>query len=189
MQKIQKDYQKKIITVPNVLSFTRILMIPVIIWLYWVKESAFGTAAMLTVSGLTDVVDGYIARTYNMVSDFGKAFDPVADKLTQFSMLVCLFAKQPLIIVPLVLLVVKEVSTGIMGLIAIKRTGEVKSADWHGKLTTCLIYALIVIHILWIEIPKIVSAVCIVICTAMMLLSFSLYSLKYLKAIAKGKEH
>lgn len=183
MQNTPKNYKNKIITIPNVLSFLRILMVPVIVWLYWVKESALGTAAMLTVSGLTDVVDGYIARNYNMISDFGKAFDPVADKLTQFSMMVCLVAKHPLIITPLILLTVKEICTGIMGLIAIKKTGEVKSADWHGKLTTCTIYALIIIHLLWIEIPKLVSFLCVTVCTAMMLISFGLYSYKYLSAI------
>lgn len=187
MQKNQKDYQKRILTIPNILSMLRILMIPLIVWLYMVKESALWTAVMLTVSGATDVVDGYIARHYNMVSDFGKAFDPVADKLTQFSMLACLVAKSPLIAVPLVILVVKEISTAVLGLVAIKKTGEVKSAVWHGKLTTCLIYALIILHILWINIPKMVSDSCIIVCSAMMLTSFILYSTKYIKAILQSK--
>lgn len=186
MRKEQKDYSKRILTVPNVLSLIRIFMIPPIVWLYLVEKSALWTAALLTLSGLTDVVDGYIARHWGMVSDFGKAFDPIADKLTQFSMLACLVVKSPLIAIPLVILVIKEVCTAILGLAAIKKTGEVKSAVWHGKLTTCIIYALIILHIVWINIPEAVSDLSVAVCSAMMLLSFILYSVKHIKAIMNG---
>ncbi len=188
MQKnVKKDYSERILTIPNVLSLVRILMIPAIVWLYLVEESALWTAVILTVSGLTDVVDGYIARHFGMVSDFGKAFDPVADKLTQFSMLACLVVKSPLIAIPLTILIVKEVCTGLLGIAAIRKSGEVKSAVWHGKLTTCVIYLLIIIHILWINIPDVVSDLCIVACSAMMLLSFTLYSVKHIKTIRKSE--
>ena len=74
-------YRHKILTIPNVLSFFRLCLIPVIVWLYCVKKDPLWTTLALALSGLTDVVDGIIARQFHMVSDFGKAFDPVADKL------------------------------------------------------------------------------------------------------------
>ena len=85
----QRADTNRILTLPNLLSFFRILLIPLIIWLYFRAEYwwAFG---MLLLSGATDVVDGWIARTFHLVSDFGKAIDPVADKLTQIAVLLCL---------------------------------------------------------------------------------------------------
>ena len=79
----------RILTVPNLLSFFRILLIPVIICLYF-KEQYWWAFGLLVLSGATDVVDGWIARTFHVVSDFGKAIDPVADKLTQIALLLCL---------------------------------------------------------------------------------------------------
>lgn len=187
MQNEKKDYRKKILTIPNVLSMFRIMLIPLIIWLY-LTENAWWTAITLTVSGLTDIVDGFIARRFDMVSDFGKAFDPVADKLTQFSMLVCLVAKNPLIAVPLSILVVKEITTGILGLVCIKKTGVVKSAVWHGKLNTCLLYALMILHLLWIDIPETVSLCCIAASSCMMLFSFVLYCSTYIKALWRTRK-
>jgi phosphatidylglycerophosphate synthase len=104
------NYQKKILTIPNLLSFFRLCLIPVMIWLYTIQENYGLTTLVLLLSGITDVVDGIIARKCNMISDFGKAFDPIADKLTQVAMMFCLVTRFPWMILPLVLLVVKELS-------------------------------------------------------------------------------
>ena len=79
----------RIFTLPNMLSFLRLLLIPLIVYLFETDQYwwAFG---MLLLSGATDVVDGWIARTFHLVSDFGKALDPIADKLTQIAVLFCL---------------------------------------------------------------------------------------------------
>ena len=90
-----ESYENRVLTIPNLLSFFRLCLIPVIIWLYCVREDSLGTAAVLALSGLTDVVDGRIARRFHMVSSFGKALDPVADKLTQIAMLFCLVSRFP----------------------------------------------------------------------------------------------
>ena len=107
--------------------------------------SGAGGAALLALSGISDTADGYIARRFNMVSDLGKIIDPVADKLTQAAMLLCLLTRYPLMLLPLLLLTFKEISTGIMSLIVIRKTGLVMSADWHGKVTTGLLYAMMLI--------------------------------------------
>ena len=80
---IENKYKNKILTIPNILSFFRLCLIPVIVWLYIGRENYFWTLVILIPSGITDIVDGIIARKCNMISDFGKAFDPIADKLTQ----------------------------------------------------------------------------------------------------------
>ena len=83
-------YQKKILTIPNIMSFFRLVLIPIIVYLYVVKNSYLWTIILLLISGATDIVDGFIARKFNMISNFGKAIDPIADKLTQLALLCCL---------------------------------------------------------------------------------------------------
>lgn len=178
-------YQKKIITIPNILSFFRLCLIPVIVWLYTVKQDHFLTLIILVLSGVTDIVDGIIARKCNMISDFGKAFDPVADKLTQMAMLFCLVSRFPYMMIPFVLLVVKEVFTGITALITIKRTNTVKGAVWHGKLTTVVLCSMMAIHLLWYNIPRTVSLILVGICIGIMLMSFILYAIQNFTAIRK----
>ena len=100
--------QSKILTIPNLLSFFRLCLIPVFMWLYCVERNYLWTGIILIISGLTDTVDGIIARKFNMISDLGKVLDPIADKVTQAAMLFCLLTRFPLMIAPLALMVVKE---------------------------------------------------------------------------------
>ena len=91
--------QNKILTIPNLLSLFRLCLIPVFMWLYCVEKNYLWTGIILIISGLTDTVDGFVARHFNMISDLGKILDPVADKLTQAAMLFCLLTRFPLMIV------------------------------------------------------------------------------------------
>ncbi len=179
-------YQNKILTIPNILSFFRLCLIPVIVWLYVGKQDYLWTLLILTLSGVTDIVDGIIARKFNMVSNFGKAFDPVADKLTQMAMLFCLVSRFKYMMIPFVLLVVKEVFTGITALVSIKKTNTVKGAVWHGKLTTVSLYAMMAIHIVWFNIPRTLSLILVGICIGIMLMSFIMYAIQNFTAIKKG---
>lgn len=179
-------YQNKILTIPNILSFFRLCLIPVIVWLYVGKQDYLWTLLILTLSGVTDIVDGIIARKFKMISNFGKAFDPVADKLTQMAMLFCLVSRFPYMMIPFVLLVVKEVFTGITALVSIKKTNTVKGAVWHGKLTTVSLYAMMAIHVVWFNIPRTLSLILVGICIGIMLMSFIMYAIQNFTAIRKG---
>ena len=183
----QGKYYNKILTVPNVLSFFRLALIPVIIWLYIAKGEYVLTAGLIVLSGATDVIDGFIARRFNMVSALGKALDPVADKLTQCAMLICLVFRFPLMLLPLGLLVVKELFSGITGLLIIKQSGKVYSALWHGKATTVLLYVLLLTHVLWTNIPQALSEVMILATLSMMIISFILYGTRNLTLIKAAK--
>lgn len=163
-------------------------LIPVIVWLYCFKQDPVWTPIVFIISGLTDIVDGYIARRFDMISDFGKAFDAVADKLTQIVVLFCLVTQFPFMLIPLIILIIKEVLAAVMNLITLKKAGFVVAAVWHGKVNTVLIYITMFVHIMWIEIPEPVSDVLIAICVAMMLLSSVLYTKSDVKAIKHEKE-
>ncbi len=175
--------QSRILTIPNLLSLFRLCLIPVFMWLYCVEKNYLWTGIVLIISGLTDTVDGIIARKFNMISDLGKVLDPIADKVTQAAMLFCLLTRFPLMIAPLALMVVKEFFMGVTGLMVIQKTGKVFGADWHGKVNTWLLYAMMILHVFWYNIPDIVSKVLIGICVVMMLISLVLYGRHNLKAL------
>lgn len=178
----------RILTVPNLLSFFRLCLIPVFMWLYCVERNYVWTGIMLILSGVTDTVDGFVARHFNMTSDLGKILDPIADKLTQAAMLFCLLTRFPLMIAPLGLMVFKEFFMGVSGYLVIRRTGKVFGADWHGKVNTWLLYAMMILHVFWYNIPKSVSGVMIALCVVMMLISLVLYGRHNMNALRDAEE-
>ena len=177
--------KEQILTIPNMLSFLRLALIPVILWLYLSGELVWA-AVVIVLSSITDIVDGFIARTFNMVSDFGKAIDPVADKLTQIAVLFCLVTRFPLMLLPLIIMIIKEVSSFILRLVLFKKTDIVVGAVWHGKLNTVVLHSIILLHVLWIAIPAEVSAACISASVTIMLISFVLYTIDGAKLLMKN---
>ena len=132
--------------IPNILSICRILLIPVIVILifnnYYILALIF-----FTVSALTDIIDGFIARHFDAISNVGKLLDPLADKLTQISMIASLVVKS--IIHPLILtiLVIKELIM-ISGASFLYGKNVVVYSRWYGKLATVLLYLSIVSSLL-----------------------------------------
>nr|MBR4279505.1 CDP-alcohol phosphatidyltransferase family protein [Clostridia bacterium] len=144
-------------------------------------------AGLIVLSGLTDLVDGWYARRFNAVSDVGKVLDPIADKLTQAAAIGMLIADHPLLLIPLVLLLVKEMSACVTGYLVIHKTGSVPGAVWHGKATTALLYLLMFLHILWQDIPSLMSNTMMAVCVGMMLLSMTLYTMDRFRRIRGGR--
>lgn len=173
----------KIFTIPNVLSFFRICLIPLIVWLYCMEHNFLWAGYTLVLSGITDMADGYIARHFDMVSDFGKALDPIADKLTQAVMLICLLIHFPIMIFPLILMGAKEIFMGVTGILIIRKTGNVLGAEWHGKVATCLLYGVVILHMFWQEIPYGVSVIATAACAVMIGVSFMFYGVRNVKVL------
>ena len=175
--------ENKILTVPNLLSLFRLILIPVIVWLYWYRNEYIPAGVLLIISGLTDLADGYIARHFNAVSNVGKILDPIADKLTQAAMLFCLVTRFPLMAAPFGFLVIKELFIGTTGLLMIRKTGKVVGADFHGKVATTLLYAMMILHIFWIDITPEISAVTIVICLISMAFTLLVYGNRNMRVL------
>lgn len=167
--------KEPVFTIPNLLTAVRLLLIPVIVWLYCFRKEYCWAAAVLTLSGITDIADGWIARHFDMVSDLGKIIDPIADKLTQGVTLLCLGTRYPFMLLLGILLAVKEITSGLHALHVVRKTQTVIGADWHGKAVTCLLYLTMAIHILWVNVPRTVSIVSASLCFIMMAISFTLY--------------
>ena len=182
-----KFKKEDILTIPNILSFFRIILIPIIVLLY-VKYQRYGwTICFIILSGVTDIVDGWIARHFNMISDFGKILDPISDKLTQAAILLCLVSRFPSMLYIFLFMAVKETIMGITGLLSIKYSGEVHGADWHGKLTTVMLYAMMLVHIVWYDIPDTVSNILLMVVASVMLISLTLYCSHNMEIVKKNK--
>lgn len=174
---------KNIFTLPNAITLLRLLLIPLFIWLYLGKEAYVPAFLVYLAAGILDLLDGDIARRYNMISDFGKLFDPVVDKLTQVAIFFCLLSKFPNMLILLIVLIIKEIATGVIHLLAINKTNMVESAKWPGKLTSLSLNVTAMIHILWGGIPAEISNIIIGICIGFMLFSFIYYAIHNLRKL------
>lgn len=182
---LKKD---QILTIPNLLSVVRLALIPLIVWLYCGAQQYDIAVAVILLSGMTDVVDGYIARHWHMVSDFGKILDPMADKLTQAAIILCLLTKYPLMRWLIIFFVIKEMMMVIMGLLVIKKTDAVNSAKWYGKVNTVVLYAVMMLLILFPSLPDTVVNLLIVTCVCVIVASLGLYMRFYMKLLFEKKK-
>lgn len=138
--------------IPNILSILRILLVFVFVLVLFVFNSPVWAIIIFLLAGATDVVDGYLARRFDWITDLGKLLDPFADKLMQCTVLVCFYIKD---FIPLWFVIpyfVKEVATLITGAIVIKRRNVIVVSKWYGKVAVCLFYATIVLSVHFEEI-------------------------------------
>ena len=129
----------KNINIPNGLSVLRLLLIIPFIW-FFLNARVEWAIGMLVLSGLSDMFDGIIARKFNQVTDLGKMLDPLADKLTQGSVALCLAIVHPILWPILIIFICKEISMIIGGAILLKQGKRPCSARWYGKVATVLFY-------------------------------------------------
>lgn len=183
---IGRQIRAEAFSIPNILSYFRLLLIPLFIVLY-VQEDFTEALITLAASGLSDILDGRIARKYNMVTDLGKVLDPVADKLTQCAMMLCVAMRYPAMWWLLGLHVVKELIMLVMGWYVLKRTDTVNSAIWAGKLCTGVIYAVMMLHVILPHLPQPVSVGCTVVCAGLIVLSLIVYTARYVKILGGKK--
>lgn len=150
-------YRNEWFKVPNILSYFRILLIPLFIYSYLIATDIIGyliAAGILFVSGLTDAMDGIIARKFNQITNLGKIFDPIADKLTQLAVASVLLVKWPVMGYLLGIFIVKETSMFIFSYILLKKGKMVDGAKWFGKIGTIVFYLCMFILVLLPEISR-----------------------------------
>jgi len=167
--------RKQIWSIPNLLSFFRILLIPVMVILY-AKGHTLGALIVFGVSALSDIVDGQIARRCNMVTDLGKMLDPLADKLTQGAALVCVAQRRPQLFFLLGFMAMKELVQAYIGARSMKKTGQAFSSKWFGKLCTVVTTACLMAMFAFPQLPPGAINAMILLCAAMMLVSLALYA-------------
>ena len=144
--------------IPNILTVARFFLIPFIIY-FIVVDQYIVALILLTVSGLTDVIDGWIARKFNFITNFGKLIDPLADKATQLAVLLTITFKEVIPFWIIIVVALKEAAM-IAGASFLYGKELVVSSRWFGKLATVLFYIAIICSFIikyWNNIAKIPS--------------------------------
>lgn len=147
-----KDWKREVFTIPNLLSLFRLALIPVymVIYLNAVAPADYYLAGfVLAVSCLTDMVDGFIARTFNMISNVGKFLDPLADKATQFTLTLCLSIRYAVLRPVLILFVIKESFQLIASIFYFRRGKMLGGALIAGKICTTVLFISLIVMVLF----------------------------------------
>ena len=176
--------REQIFTIPNFMSFFRVVLLPFIIWTYW-KGSYDVAVGLLILSAVTDALDGVIARKFNMVSDLGKMLDPLCDKLTQASLMICLAFRYRYVWIVFALLAAKDLTMSFLGAAAIRHRGAVHSAQWYGKVCTVVLETVMAALILFPQIPEKIVMILLALCCAAILLSLVMYVI-YLRGLIRA---
>lgn len=180
MKKVKKRLGKKdVLTIPNAMSVFRILLIPVIIYLYAFRKNYVPAICILVLSAVTDIADGWIARHFHMVSDLGKLLDPIADKLTQGAILICLTPRYPYIWILVGIFALKELLMFCMNGIVLHYTDTINSAKWYGKAATVILEVSMGFLILLPDIPRLIANILMALCLVAIVGSFVLYAVFY----------
>lgn len=135
---------KENITIPNLLSLVRIALIIPFISLI-INDNLMGAGATLMVSGISDLLDGFIARKFDQRTRLGAMLDPAADKLTLMSVMICVGIKFPEVIPFVSILILKELSMLIASAVLIKMNKVPTAAKWYGKIGTVAFYVSVTI--------------------------------------------
>ena len=133
---------KKIFTIPNLLSFIRIILVPINVVLY-LKKHMVAATVLVVVSGASDMLDGFIARTFNQVSDLGKLLDPIADKLTMLAVVFLVAIHHLPMRVMLYVMMAKEGIMLLGALVLFKTGARTCQSKLFGKLATAALYVTI----------------------------------------------
>lgn len=178
-----KVTRKEALSIPNIMGYFRLALIPVFAVLYLnaeTREAYILSLAVLALSGLTDVFDGKVARRFDMVTELGKFLDPLADKLTLGTVIVCMSKDYPGMWALIVLYVLKEGFMGVMGLVTLRARGrKLDGAMWYGKLCTSSSYVVLLLLLLFPGMPRQTSGVLIAVCAVLMLFTLVMYAMKF----------
>lgn len=183
------------LTIPNAMSLFRIVVIPFFAYFFLTNNLPAAVLA-LALSGLSDALDGFVARRFNQITELGKMLDPFADKLTQGTVAVCIAIRYPAICPLLFLLVVKELVMLCGAVFLLRRGRKPCASKWYGKVSTTLFYvsiALIVVMDGFMQVPAetftLVSNIALVVTAAFMLYTFVRYFAIFRQILRDADDH
>ena len=158
----------RILTIPNLISFVRLLCIPWFLWLLFAQDDRHAAAWLLAVLGCTDWIDGYIARRWNQVSTVGKILDPTADRLLLAVGVVAILVDGSVPLAIGILTIVREVTVGIAVLALAAMGARRIDVTWAGKAGTfgqMVAYPLFLVsnaEVNWSDIARVLAWIVIV---------------------------
>jgi len=166
--------------IPNILCYIRILLVPFFVYLY-LSDYYWQAAVVLISASLTDIADGYIARHFHMITDWGKFIDPVADKLMQFSMLFVVVFRRPLVLILIVEYLLKEIILLIIGLLIYHKGFNLNGANWAGKVCTVVFDIVMFLLMFLPDIPKPAVLFLIALVSVFLIIAFCSYLMAYIR--------
>lgn len=182
--------KKELFTIPNLMGYFRILLIPVFIGSYLrakLPRDYWISAGIIALSGLTDLLDGMIARRFHQVTELGKFLDPLADKLTQGALVFCLASRFPMLWLLAGLFLVKEGYMAVMGLYMLRRyQKKLDGAMWFGKVCTTVLYLVMFLLLFFPSLPAGAANGLILFCAAVMVFTLLLYIPVFRKMAKEG---
>ncbi len=194
MKLVTKFTKKDLWSIPNILCYIRFLLIPVFLVTYiraTEPKQYFQAAAVVFLSGLTDFLDGFIARRFDMVTELGKIIDPLADKLTQASLIFILVVKFKWMFLLLILFVIMQLFLLVAGIVMLKKGTKLNGAKWFGKVSTTVFYATMLVLVAVPTLRVSITNILMMVCGAFLLLSFLMYINEYIlmyHSLKKKKE-
>lgn len=190
---MKKDFVKEYFSIPNLMGYFRILLVPVYLIVYINADTTgdyYIAAGIMFVSFLTDLFDGKIARRFNMVTDFGKILDPVADKITQGVLALSFSFRYPAVTVLLIVFLLKEFIMALVGIYMLRKGRRMNGAAMHGKICTTVIDVTMFILLIFPAIPYMYVNILSGVCILFIIISMFMYGRFYLdmwKEIKKEK--
>lgn len=180
---------KDLLTVPNLLSYLRLALIAPFVSSF-LDEKYIQSAVLLGISGLSDALDGFVARRFNQVTSIGKILDPIADKLTLIAIMICITVLSPIVMPVMIILIIKDFLMLLGGVHLLKNHLTPPAAKWYGKVGTLMFYISVCV-IVFLKAAfdyenGILSVVLLSATAAMMIFSLIKYFILYL-SLVKGK--
>ena len=179
---------KDLMTIPNAISFIRILLITPFVACFIAAKFVTGnyipSVIILAISGISDIFDGMIARKFHQESELGKVLDPLADKLTLIAVGVCLIFIEPYILPLMIIMVAKDVLMIIGGTIVINKGVIPPKSSWYGKLSTFMFYisvSMVVLMAIFNYDNKLLSLTVLGVTAGMMIFSLINYAIIFFK--------
>lgn len=186
-----KNWKRDFFTIPNILSLFRLSLIPVYAGLYLNATEKYQYAlagTILTISCLTDMIDGKIARKYGMITTLGKVLDPLADKLTQLTLTICLSMKYPVLYPVLSLFVKKELFQLVLGIVFLRRGKMLPGALMAGKVCTTVLFVSLILLVFMPDMSHGTVTLIAAVDSIFLMISFVSYALAYLGTNAKVQD-
>ena len=181
---MQKDFKKEYFSIPNLMGYFRIFL--AVLYLYFFIDAMHGgtywyTIVVIAISALTDFFDGKIARRFDMVTDWGKMLDPVADKFTIGIIILSLSIKYRIVIIMVILYLAKEGYMAVKGMQILKGGYKIEGAMWYGKMCTFGTYVILLALLVFPKMPMGLVNTLIIVNMAVMIFTWIKYVIYYRK--------
>lgn len=191
---LPKYTKKEILSIPNLMGYFRIILIPVYLIIYYHADNTndyYMAAAVIGLSAVTDFFDGKIARKFNMVTELGKMLDPVADKLTLGFIALSFTFRYPYMRTLLIILLIKECFMLLCGILFMTKGWKTEGANKFGKVCTASLYITMFLLLLFPDIKLVRANLLIILCSVLMiitLISYIRYYTRLFVAVFMRKE-